>query len=108
MWCGRENSSAVQACPVGQPRELMMPHREARMPRRDRLILVGKDVAPRGGVKYGTLERGHPARPGEAEKLLLLLLGATWDVATPARPGEAEKVTPTATRRHVALPYLTL
>ena len=38
-----------EACPVGQPRELMMPHREALMPRRDRRSLVGKDVAPEGG-----------------------------------------------------------
>ena len=43
-----------EACPVGQPRELMMPHREARMPAEIGVLLVGKDVA--GGVKYGTLD----------------------------------------------------
>ena len=38
-----------EACPVGQPRELMMPHREALTPRRDRRWAGGKDVAPKGG-----------------------------------------------------------
>ena len=38
-----------EACPVGQPRELMMPHREALTPRRDRRWVGRKRRGAKGG-----------------------------------------------------------
>ena len=51
-----------EARAVGRPRERMMPLREALTPRRDRAGWHEKHEAPRGGVKYGTLDgtRGYP------------------------------------------------
>ena len=49
-----------EARPAGQPRELMMPHREALMPRRDRAAFARKTRAPEGG---GPNKIHHSASP---------------------------------------------